>query len=47
MGGLCGLNWSGSGWGQVERSCEFGNEPSGCLKCWEAIEWLHNWWSLE
>jgi hypothetical protein len=24
----------------VERSCEFGIEPTGSIKCWEAIEWL-------
>jgi hypothetical protein len=28
----------------VESSCEFGNEPSGSVKCWETIKWLHNWW---
>jgi hypothetical protein len=22
----------------VESSCEYGNEPSGSIKCWEAIE---------
>jgi hypothetical protein len=43
----CGLNWSGSGQEQVESSCEFGIEPSGSIKCWEVIEWLHNWWPLE
>jgi hypothetical protein len=30
----------------VESSCEFGNEPLGSVKCWETIEWLHNWWPL-
>jgi hypothetical protein len=30
-----------------ESSCEFGIEPSGSIKCWETIQWLHNWWSLE
>jgi hypothetical protein len=38
------------GWGdvdwigleQVGRSCEFGNEPLGSIKCWETIEWPHN-----
>jgi hypothetical protein len=20
-----------------------GNEPSGSIKCWEVLEWLHNW----
>jgi hypothetical protein len=24
-----------------------GNELSGCIKCWDAIEWLHNWWVLK
>jgi hypothetical protein len=42
----CGLNWSGSGKGQVRSSCECGNEPSVSIKCWETIEWLHNWWPL-
>jgi hypothetical protein len=23
----------------VESSCEFGNEPSGFIKCWETIEY--------
>jgi hypothetical protein len=27
----------------VEGSCEHGDEPSGSLKCWEVLEWLHNW----
>jgi hypothetical protein len=26
----------------VEGSCEHGNEPSGSIKCWEVLEWLHN-----
>jgi hypothetical protein len=25
-----------------EGSCEHSNEPSGSIKCWETIEWLHN-----
>jgi hypothetical protein len=29
----CGLNWSGSGCGLVEGSCEEGNEPSVSVKC--------------
>jgi hypothetical protein len=24
-------------------SCEHGNEPSGSIKCWEFLEWLHSW----
>jgi hypothetical protein len=30
----------------VESSCECSNEPSGSIKFWETIEWLHNWWAL-
>jgi hypothetical protein len=30
-----------------DSSCERGNEPSGSIKCWETIEWLHNFWPLE
>jgi hypothetical protein len=35
VGFCCGLDWFGSGHVQVESSCELGNEPSGCIKCWE------------
>jgi hypothetical protein len=34
----CGLDWSVSGQGQVEGSCERGNEPSGSLKFWETMD---------
>jgi hypothetical protein len=27
----------------VEGSYEHGNEPPGSIKCWEVLEWLHNW----
>jgi hypothetical protein len=27
----------------VEDSCEHGDELSGSLKCWEVLEWPHNW----
>jgi hypothetical protein len=27
----------------VEGSCEYDNEPSASIKCWEFLEWLHNW----
>jgi hypothetical protein len=30
----------------VESSCECGNEHSGSIKCWEVLEWLHNWRTL-
>jgi hypothetical protein len=32
-----GLDWSGSGQGQVERCCECGNEPLGSIKWWETM----------
>jgi hypothetical protein len=27
---------------QDRDQCEHGNEPSGSIKCWEVLEWLHN-----
>jgi hypothetical protein len=43
--GWDGVEWidNGSGWGPVESSCEHGIEPSGSRKCWEILEWLHNY----
>jgi hypothetical protein len=38
-----GLDRTGSGQGSVEGSFEQGNEPSASIKCWEVLEWLHNW----
>jgi hypothetical protein len=35
--GLYGLDWI-----DLEGSCEHGNEPSGSIKCWEVLEYLHN-----
>jgi hypothetical protein len=40
------------GWDGEERiglawQCQCGNEPSGSIKCWKTIEWVHNWWPLE
>jgi hypothetical protein len=44
------IGWGGMDWidlaqdrDQWEGSCEQGNEPSGSIKCWEVLEWLHNW----
>jgi hypothetical protein len=31
----------------VEGPCEHGNEPPGSIKCWEVLEWLHNWQLLK
>jgi hypothetical protein len=33
-----GLDQSGSGQGQVAGSCEYGDEPSGSIKCGEFLE---------
>jgi hypothetical protein len=33
-----GLDQSGSGYGQVEGCCEYGDEPSGFIKCGEFFE---------
>jgi hypothetical protein len=42
--------WTGLSWlriGPVEGSCEHGNEPSGSIKCWEVLEYVHNWQLLK
>jgi hypothetical protein len=39
--GQYGLEWSGSGQEQMERSCGFGNEPLGSIKYWETIKWAN------
>jgi hypothetical protein len=36
--GMIGLDSSGSGYGPVIGSCDHGNEPPGCIKCWEILE---------
>jgi hypothetical protein len=33
-----GLDWSGTGEGNVVGSCECGNEPSGSIKCEEFLD---------
>jgi len=33
-----GLDWSGSAWGQVAGTCEYGNEPSGSVKYGESFD---------
>jgi hypothetical protein len=45
--GWYGLDSSGSRWGPVEGSCEYGNELSGSIKCWEILEWVSDWWVLK
>ena len=35
-----GMDGSGSGQGQVEGTCECGNEPSGSIQCGEFLDQL-------
>jgi hypothetical protein len=41
------LDWSGSGYGPVEGSCEHDNEPLCAIECLEFLEYLHNLWLLK
>jgi hypothetical protein len=41
-------------WGGVDWICLIKDRDklralvnTGSIKCWEPIEWLHNWWPLE
>ena len=38
MEGGHGLDQSGPGYGQVAGCCEYGDEPSGSIKCGEFFE---------
>ena len=38
--GVCGLDRSGSGQGQLVGTCEYGNEPSVSRKCGEFLDFL-------
>jgi hypothetical protein len=38
--------WIGLMWlwiGTIGGLCKQGIEPFGSTKCWEVLEWLHNW----
>jgi hypothetical protein len=45
--------WDGEDWVYLAqdkdqwRALVNGNEPSGPIKCWEVLEWLHNWQLLK
>jgi hypothetical protein len=39
--GWCDVDWIGLAQDR-DRSCEFGIEPSGSIKCWETIECPNN-----
>ena len=45
--GRHGLDFSGSGWGEVEGSCECRNEPSGSVKCVEFLVQLSTCYLLK
>jgi hypothetical protein len=32
---------------QVAGTCEYGNEPSGSIKCGEFLDWLQTGWLLK
>ena len=44
VGWVHGLDRSDSGQGHVAGSCEYGDEPSGCIQCWEFLELLRTFW---
>ena len=35
---VCGLDWAGTGQGQVADACECGNETSCSIKCGEFLD---------
>jgi hypothetical protein len=48
------IGWDGVEWIDMAQdrdqwgcSCEHGIEPSGSIKCWEVLEWLHSLWLLK
>jgi len=42
-----GLDRAGSGQGQVAGTYEYGNEPSGSIKCGEFLDQLNTGWLLK
>jgi hypothetical protein len=41
--GRCGLDSSGSGYEPVASSYEYGDEPSGSIKCREFLDYLSDY----
>jgi hypothetical protein len=41
------IEWDSMDWFDLAHNKDqwraHGNEPSGSIKCWEVLEWLHNW----
>jgi hypothetical protein len=46
---LIEVGWDGRDWIDVaqEGLCERVDEPPCSIKCWEVLEWLHNWQILK
>jgi hypothetical protein len=47
LNGRLGLNWSGSGEGQVGGTFKRGNDPSCFIKCGEFLDCLGTGWLLK
>jgi hypothetical protein len=43
VGGWTILKWILERWDGVDWIDMDGIKPSGSKKCWEVLEWLHNW----
>jgi general stress protein YciG len=48
------IGWDGMDWIDLAQDRDqrrdlgkHGNEHSGSIKCWEVLEWLHNWQLLK
>jgi hypothetical protein len=40
------IGWDGMDWSDLVQNRDHGehdNEPTGSIKCWKVLEWLHNW----
>jgi hypothetical protein len=48
------IGWDGMDWIDLDQDRDqwralgkHDNEPTGSIKCWEVLEWLHNWQLLK
>jgi hypothetical protein len=39
-------DWIGLAWGRDQWRALV-NMAMDSIKCWEVLEWLHNWWPLQ
>jgi hypothetical protein len=37
------IGWDGVVWIDMAQDRDQWRESSGSIKCWEVLEWLHNW----